>query len=139
MKKKQRYHSGWSRGSLTVEATFVVPILLGIVFAVMYILFLFHDRAVLQENGYRALYSMAEDILPVDDTTMRREVEDALWMVQVKKVEVSQKQQKITGEVQAQAKWDIPVMNIFLNQVQEIQWKQKISCVHPEEVAVWRK
>lgn len=136
---KQRNHTGWSRGSLTVEATFVVPILLGMVFTVMYILFLFHDRAVLQENGYRALYSMAENTLPVDDSTMRREVEAAMWMVQIKKARVSQGHQKITGEVQAQAKWDIPVMNIFLNQVQEIEWTQKISCVHPEEVAVWRK
>ena len=139
MEGNHRNHRGWFRGSLTVEATFVVPILLGIVFAVMYLLFLFHDRVVLQENAYRALCSMAEDVLPVNDSIMRKEVEDALWMVQVKKVKVSQKHHTIIGEVQAQAKWDIPVMNVFLNQVQEIQWTQKLSCVHPEEVAVWRK
>lgn len=133
----------WTRGSFTVEASFVVPILLGMIFVILYVLFLLHDRIVLQENGRRALCSMAEETLSVDGQSMRKEVEDALWIVQVKKTDVSAKGslkgRTIKGTVVAEARWNIPVMELFMNEMQEIHWSQEVSCVHPEEVIRWKK
>lgn len=129
----------WQEGSFTVEASFVVPILLGILFVIMYLLFLFHDRIVVQENGCEALYAMVEGTLPAKGDIMRTKVEDGLWAAQVKKVKVSKKGKAIKGTVVAQARWDIPVMTFFLNELQEISWSQEVSLVHPEEVMRWKK
>lgn len=129
----------WCRGSFTVEASFVVPILLGILFVILYLLFLFHDRILVQENGCEALYSMAEETLPANRDSMREKVEDGLWVVQVKKVDVSKSHQAIKGTVEAQSRWDIPVMTFFLNALQKISWSQEVSCTHPEEVMRWQK
>ena len=117
----------------------MVPILLGILFVIMYLLFLFHDRIVVQENGCEALYSMVEGTLPAKGDIMRTKVEDGLWAAQVKKVKVSKKGKAIKGIVVAQARWDIPVMTFFLNELQEISWSREVSLVHPEEVMRWRK
>lgn len=138
MAKNNRQMRFWSNGSYTVEAAFIVPILLGMVFAVLYLLFLFHDRIVLQENGYEALYSMAEGSLSADNRSMKGRVENALWIVQVNKTKVAKKHKVITGRVEAEVQWDIPVMNFFLKKVQKINWSQTVSCVHPEEVKIWK-
>lgn len=129
----------WYRGSFTVEASFVVPILLGILFVILYLLFLFHDRILVQENGCEALYSMAEGALPASRDSMRAKVEEGLWVLQVKKVKVSKTHKAIRGTVEAQARWNIPIMTFFLNGLQEISWSQEVSCTHPEEVMRWKK
>lgn len=129
----------WFKGSFTVEAAFVVPVLLGIAFVILYLLFLFHDRVVLQENGYQALCAMAEETIDVDSRTLRKEIDDALWIVQVKKANITKKRQVITGKVVAQVQWEIPVIHFFLQEKQSIDWNQKVSCIHPEEVVGWKK
>ncbi len=139
MRMKREKGKLWQEGSFTVEACFVVPILLGIFFVIMYLLFLFHDRILVQENGCEALYSMVEGTLPANGDAMRAKVGDGLWVVQVKKVKVKKKQNAIKGTVVAQARWEIPVMTFFLNALQEISWSQEVSSIHPEEVMKWRK
>ncbi len=139
MRIGQEKEKFWCQGSFTVEASFVVPILLGILFVILYLLFLFHDRVVIKENGCEALYSMVEGTLPKNRDSMKEKVQDGLWLVQLKKVKVSKKHNAVKGTVVAQAKWDIPVMTFFLNELQEISWSQEVSCVHPEEVMKWRK
>lgn len=124
----------WQKAGMTVEAVFIVPVLLGLVFMILYVLFLFHDRIVLQQSGRQALCSMADGTLEADRRMMQKEMEDVLWMMEIRKAQVTKKRRVITAIVTAQAKWEIPVMNYFMNEKQEICWTQKISCVHPEEV-----
>lgn len=143
MVRKSKNGRFWSRGSFTVEASFVVPILLGMVFVILYVLLLFHDRILVQENGYAAMCSMAEGTLSVSNQSMRQEVGDALWIAQIKKAEASAKTSPkgriIKGTIVAEARWNIPVMELFMGSLQEIHWSQEISCVHPEEVIRWKK
>ena len=47
-------------GSYTVEAAFIVPIILGIAFVIMYVLFLLHDKAMLQANLDNVIFLLAE-------------------------------------------------------------------------------
>ena len=47
-------------GNYTVEAAFIVPMILGIVFAIMYMLFFLHDKVVLQENLRTVVLSVAQ-------------------------------------------------------------------------------
>lgn len=129
----------WRQGSFTVEASFIVPILLGIIFVILYLLFLFHDRIVVQANGCEALYSMAEESLSANNVSMRAKVEDGLWVVRVKKASVSKTHKSIKGTVEAQAMWNIPVMTFFLNELQKISLSREVSCAHPEEVMRWKK
>lgn len=124
----------WQGASLTVEAVFVVPVLLGMAFMIIYILFLFHDRIVLKENGCEALCAMAEEGTVLKDGAMKEKVGDSLWLVEIEKAKVSKKHSTVKGTVTARAEWDIPVMAFFIDRMQEINWTQELSLVHPEEL-----
>jgi len=143
LRKEGRKGRLWSGGSFTVEASFVVSMLLGIIFVILYLLFLFHDRIVVQENGCRALYSMAEGTLSADNFSMRQEAGDSLWIMRVKKATastgVSKKGRTVKGRVVAEVNWEIPVVELFMNNLQKVNWSQEVSCVHPEEVIRWKK
>ena len=129
---KNSRHKLYLEGSITVEAAFIVPILLGIIFMIIFVLFLFHDRIVLQENANRALYCMAEGTISADSIAMRKETENALWAVRVKNIKIAKKRGKISGKVEAETKWDIPIIKMFLNERQEVGWEGEVSCIQPD-------
>ena len=57
------------KGSYTVEAAFVIPIVLGVVFVLLYALFWVHDQCVLQANIQNGLiqYSDTGEELPTNE------------------------------------------------------------------------
>jgi len=48
------------KGSYTVEAVFVVPIILGLIFAMIYVIFYLHDKAVVYCNMQQAVVHVAK-------------------------------------------------------------------------------
>ena len=48
------------KGSYTVEAAFVIPIVLGVVFVLLYALFWVHDQCVLQANIQNGLIQYSD-------------------------------------------------------------------------------
>ena len=44
----------------TIEAAFIVPMILGIIFAMIYMLFFLHDKVILQENIRYSVICLAE-------------------------------------------------------------------------------
>ena len=48
------------RGSYTVEAAFIVPMVLGIAFMILYLILWHHDRCVLQADLQDRVFLMAE-------------------------------------------------------------------------------
>lgn len=61
------------KGSYTVEAAFVIPIVLGVVFVLLYALFWAHDQCVLQANIQNGLiqYSDIGEELPTNEEWKR--------------------------------------------------------------------
>ena len=50
----------YQKGSYTVEAAFIVPILLGIAFMLMYLILLFHDQMLLQGKFNDTIFCILE-------------------------------------------------------------------------------
>ena len=69
------------KGSYTVEAAFVIPIVLGVVFVLLYALFWVHDQCVLQANIQNGLiqYSDTGEELPTNEE-WKRTLQQNLWM-----------------------------------------------------------
>lgn len=120
-------------GSYTVEAAFVVPIVIGLAFTILYTLFLQHDRVILQENLANALFLAAESDKDCgqDYETFFRE---SLWCMKIKQAEVTSGSIWIRGSVTAEAAWEIPVLSYFMAGKQETVLSETYCKIHPEEV-----
>ena len=80
------------KGSYTVEAAFVIPIVLGVVFVLLYALFWAHDQCVLQANIQNGLiqYSDIGEELPTNEE-WKRTLQQNLWMGSVTETAISHK------------------------------------------------
>lgn len=137
VKKMYEFLAGgkfWQKASYTIEAAFVVPILLGIAFVILYVLFLFRDTAVLQGNLSRGIYLAAEGQITCERKEYRPILEESLWLVKIKEISFVEKQGEIHGKVTAEADIKIPVVNIFLQSRQEVTLQENASKVHPETI-----
>ena len=78
------------KGSYTVEAAFVIPIVLGVVFVLLYALFWVHDQCVLQANIQNGLiqYSDTGEELPTNEE-WKRTLQQNLWMGNVTETAIS--------------------------------------------------
>ncbi|MCI5640977.1 MAG: pilus assembly protein, partial [Lachnospiraceae bacterium] len=82
-------------GSYTVEMAFVFPIILGILFAILFVLFYKHDELMVQHNLREGLLQH-EDTLPKKQE-WKSELQANLWMGQVKSCEIKQNIKEIRG------------------------------------------
>lgn len=124
-------------GSYTVEMAFVFPIILGILFAILFVLFYKHDELMVQHNLREGLLQH-EDVLPKKQE-WKSELQENLWMVQVKSCEIKQNIEEIRGNVKVQMEWKIPVMRYFLKDLQVIQKKGTHARWQPEQMIRWKK
>lgn len=121
------------KGSYTVEAAFVVPIVLGIAFLILYTLFLQHDKVVLQANLDNVIFLAAEG----DSGCMREYksyLQESLWCMEVQEAELSDGLVWIRGNVTAEAFWKIPVLSYFIVGQQKISLSESYSKIQPEEI-----
>lgn len=135
MNKKTRANRFLAAGSYTVEAAWIIPLILGIVFAWLFQLFYLHDQVVL--NGMLKQKAFQEEIFPEENEGAREqkkikgqeldgkqkaseeekrtvEIQSRLWLLQItsfrEKQEILQRRYIVT----AKATWKIPVMQRFL-------------------------
>lgn len=127
-------------GSYTVEAAFVVPLILGIVYAWMFQLFFLHDQVVmagmLQEIVIRE-QEMTEQGKTIDAQTKRewqRTIQTQLWTASIRRMSLKEGKIQTTGKIRMEAAWDIPVMEYFLGNHFKSDMVQKLPVVHPETV-----
>lgn len=115
----------WS-GSYTVEAAFVVPIILGILFAWMFEVFYFHDQVVLSGMMQQQVIKKAGNMQEYSTEEIKKELQGKLWLLEILSVKERKKLGKVNYGVQAAVTWDIPIMKDFLKGA--VNYQRKWSC-----------
>ncbi len=121
----------WRKASFTLEAAFVVPVLLGIAFMLMYVMFLLHDRAVLQGNFLYVLCRVAED--KEEKTNCEKLLSKSLWSAKLDRIKIERKTDKVCGEVHGKLVLKIPVMSFFIKEIQHISCSGEYYYIQPEQ------
>lgn len=134
----------------TVEAAFVVPIILGIIFSMIYMLFILHDKVILHEN-------IRYNVICIDENggnyikksnnkkssnkkiMTKASVSKNLRIFKVTKLECNVGKIYIKTEVKAVSKLDIPVIGYFMRKTKKIHIKTKHLKVGPETMVRYRK
>ena len=120
-------------GSYTVEAAFIVPVLLGLAFVIMYILFLLHDKAILQANLDNVIFLLAEGE-EIEKKEYEIYLSQALWFLGIQEIEIKNKKTVISGKVKANTNLEIPVLTYFMNKKQEIVLSDSYYKIQPEMI-----
>ena len=119
------------KASFTVEAAFIMPIILGIVFMLMYVTFLLHDRSVLQGNFEYVLCKTAEKKMAKGDCKKR--LSEGLWLTKLHTVNIERSMGKVSGEAGGSTYLKIPVMSPFIKLKQKVQCSGEYYYLQPEQ------
>lgn len=129
----------WLSGSYTVEAAFVIPLLLGILFALIYFIYYEHDKVVLQANIQEVVIRLARsEEQTADQTEWKKQVGKNLWMAQIKDAYVTKHRYSIQAFGAANMSLDIPVMEYFLAEQQSCCYTMKVQTIQPEQMLRWK-
>lgn len=121
------------KGSYVVEAAFVVPVVLGIIFAMIYVLYYLHDKTVVYSNMQQAVVNVAEGRKEYkNNEEWQQDMQENLWIFNVVSGGISKNKLYIQSDVTAECNLDIPVIKYFINNKQEISAQDKYLAVHPE-------
>lgn len=125
-KKKERGITWRCNGSYTLEAAFVIPLVLGIIFAWMFELFYFHDRVILEGIMQQQLMEKVENLQEAEPVEIQKEIEKKLWLLEI--YSLKEKESLGTYKYVARIKttWDIPVMKYYLEGI--LDFKEDWSC-----------
>lgn len=116
-----------SRGSITVEAALLMPVIMGIIFGFFYMIFYVHDRG--------ALYAAADDVVMMRNLSREETVEyinGDLWIMNVVESDIKETTASYTLKVKTSVKPEGGILKMFLKPVLECSVKRKISLVPPE-------
>lgn len=121
------------KGSFAIEAAFVVPIVLGIIFAMIYMLYYLHDKNVVYANMQKAVISVAEGKKDYkNNSEWQEDMQNNLWIFKVTSGSISKDMLYINSDVGIECDLFIPVMNYFLGSKQQIKLEDKYLTIHPE-------
>lgn len=121
-------------GSYTVEAAFIVPVVLGILYGWLFQLFYLHDQVVM--NGMLqemvVLCQEKKECGQQEVDEWKEKLQEALWIAQVDGFQFQKNSVCTKGKVSASAVWKIPIMQPFLGNCFRSSVSQTISSVQPE-------
>lgn len=135
MKVKNR---GFAGGSYTVEAAFIIPMILGILFAWLFQLFYLHDKVIL--NGMVKERMMVESSRWEDNgeetqkETDREKLQSHLWMLKIQEIEKQESVFRRIYHLRASTSWNLPVMRQFLGNHFEYKNKVEITALQPDSM-----
>ena len=136
--KKQSFRNYvWKwKGSYTLEAVFVIPLVLGIIFAWMFELFYFHDRVVLDGIMQQNLMEKVGKIQEYSTVEIQKELEKKLWLLEISSLKEKESLGKCKYQMKVQVAWDIPVMREFLNGL--LHFQKEWSCYSTQPDYLYR-
>lgn len=136
-----RNHSGkylWD-GSYTMEAAFIVPMILGILYAWMFQLFYLRDCAVmsgmLMDFTIQAQTGVEEE---ADEERNRELIQACLWITRITTFQQTETRLLEKQKIEGSATWHIPVMEQFLENHFHNAIEEKLPRTHPESVLRYR-
>lgn len=136
MKNKKK----WISGNYTVEAAFIVPMILGIVFAMIYMLFFLHDKVILHENLRTCVINLVEKDYEDDSektakmVITKKQISHNLIVYKIKKIKYNVGKIYISAEVDAVCKFNIPVITYFINSKKSVNFKTRYLKINPESM-----
>lgn len=133
-KYQHLYSRKWAGGSYTVEAAFIVPIILGLSFTILYMLFVFHDKAVLQANLNNILFLLAEEQISCGEEDYMKHLGQSTWFVELSSIDISENAVSYSGKVAAKANIELPVLSFFINENQKFTLSESYSKMQPEQI-----
>jgi hypothetical protein len=124
-------------GSYTIEAAFLVPIILGILYAWMFQLFYLRDEVVM--NGMLAEMIVQMQINrdgegEYDEEAKRQALQSCLWIARIMSLQQKNNTLETKYKLEAKATWNIPVMEMFLGAHFTSSQTQYIENIHPEKL-----
>lgn len=125
-------------GSYTVEAAFIVPIVLGLAFIILYMTFVLHDRVMLQANLDNMIFLLAEGE-KIDEKDYDGYLSQALWHTELQETKIKDGVITVSGKVKASAVMDIPLLNYFMCGKQESDLSESYGKIHPETIIRYGK
>lgn len=135
IQQKRSGRRGWLRASYTVEAAFIIPIILGILFALLYFLYYEHDKVVLYANMKQEVICLAKDQKDMPNNVQwSKQLQKKLWMAKIEEASVTETVMQVKGFGKAQMNLNIPVMEYFLNRQQTMQWTYQYDRWQPEQI-----
>lgn len=122
-------------GSYTLEAAFVMPVILGIIFAWMFQLFYLHDQLVISGYNIKMLVKCREGATAFEELTETERMEAVqreLWVLQL--THMNQKEGLLMEKsvVQGNAGWDISILRWFLKNGYNYKNTAKLYNTKPE-------
>lgn len=121
-----------SDASYTVEAAFVVPIVLGIVFVILYSIFLQHDRVILRANLENLIFLLAEE--DIEKKEYDNYLSKGLWILKLEKTTIKNNKIMAKGTVKGEAVMQIPVLNMLMSGKQAYSVSETCYKIQPEEI-----
>lgn len=98
----------------------------------IYILFLYHDRAVLYSNMRNGIIGVAEGTLEYsDDNEWKEDMQKGLWLFKVTEGDRPKGMIYLKSYVKAEAELDIPVITYFMSEAQAIEFKDNYLKLKP--------
>lgn len=132
LKKIAKIEKVFLSGSFVVEAAFVVPIVLGIIFSMLYVLYIFHDSAVLYGNMHTAVVKVAEGTKTYSgNSEWKEDMQKGLWIFKIKSGNISKDILYVKSDICADCSLDIPVIKYFMDGKQEVEFEDKYLVTSP--------
>lgn len=129
----------WFSASYTVEAAFIVPMILGIIFALIYFLYYEHDKCVLHGNMQKEVLQIIREGQELPDKEEWTErMQENLWLAQIQDAKISKNALAVKAFGKAKMNLRIPVMEFFLEGQQSLQYTVEIQTWHPEQFVRWK-
>lgn len=137
-------------GSYTVEAAFIMPLVIGILFAWLFQLFYLHDMAILdgmlkevviqkvEEKGKQpnkkngeSQYVQGEQEL---NQSIQKKLQSHLWIMEITSIKRKEGIFQTKYKVCAETVWKIPVLNGFLGNHFTCKLSDQYDHIHPERM-----
>lgn len=119
-------------GNYTVEGAFVVPVVLGLAFLILYTLFIVHDKAVLQANLDNLIFLLVEEEFEGED--YQEFLSQGLWFTTLESVNIKDGKLTVHGKVKGMSHMKIPGFSEWIKEKQEISLSESYCKIQPELV-----
>ena len=122
-------------GTYTVEAAFIVPMLCGIIFAYMMLVFYLRDYVVLHGRIMEAAVCMAEEENSTEYAENWQEMmQKGLWMLQVTDGKIVESKSSVKASIQAEIGWNVSVLQNYFNSKLQMRLQQKETKIKPSTI-----
>lgn len=147
------------KGSTTVEAVFIVPIVLGVIFSLIIMIFYLHDYSTIKSYANLVLMESEESLTNIYELAsessdgeskgflssifkgkskvklekgMMDELNKGLWFVKVEELSFGKNKIYRSIKIKSSGKVDFPIINIFLEEALSVSVNSRAIVVQPE-------